>query len=118
MRIIEFRIVMPLTVTEYQRGSLYMIAKSSRMGSKPGEGVEIVANEPFTDEQGNSGQFTHKIYHLGTHMPSIVERLAPKDALQLVEKSHNAFPSTYVPLVSCRVQGIALLRVGLQGVAV
>ena len=55
MIIVEFRIVMPLSIEEYQRGVLYMLAKASR-ASKKGEGVEIVANEPFTTEQGESGQ--------------------------------------------------------------
>ena len=28
-------------------------------------GVEQLANEPFTNDDMGSGQFTHKIYHLG-----------------------------------------------------
>ena len=37
-----------------------------------GSGVEIMVNEPYTDGPGGSGQFTRKIYHVGSHLPGDV----------------------------------------------
>jgi hypothetical protein len=91
--LVEFRVVMPLSLSEYQRGQLYTVSKLSRLNSKPGEGVEIIANQACTDVNGSPGHFTHKVYHLGSKVPSIVEAMAPRDALIMVEKSRNMFPA-------------------------
>jgi hypothetical protein len=62
------RIVMPLSVEEYRIGQLYSVIEASKNETGGGEGVEILKNEPFTDYplfgSYNSGQFTHKVYHL------------------------------------------------------
>lgn len=29
-------------------------------------------NEPYDDGPGGTGQYTHKIYHVGKHLPGIV----------------------------------------------
>ena len=59
------RVVLPLTVDEYQVGQLYAVVEASKAETGGGDGVEVLRNEPFTDhpEFGN-GQYTHKIYHL------------------------------------------------------
>ena len=31
--------------------------------------MEILTNKPYTDGPGGSGQYTHKIYHVGSHLP-------------------------------------------------
>lgn len=97
MLIKEYRIPLPLTVEEYRIAQLYMIAvsiqiflwpsfyfyfywnqKKSREESKGADsGVEIIVNEPYEggpggDGGGNTGrgQYTRKIYHVGSHLPS------------------------------------------------
>ncbi|XP_019327575.1 PREDICTED: membrane-associated phosphatidylinositol transfer protein 1, partial [Aptenodytes forsteri] len=57
-------------------------------------GVEILANRPYSDGPGGSGQYTHKIYHVGSHIPSWFRALLPKAALQVEEESWNAYPYT------------------------
>ncbi|KAK2172525.1 hypothetical protein NP493_955g00003 [Ridgeia piscesae] len=76
MIIKEFRVVMPMTVEEYQVAQLYSVAQASKNETGGGEGIEVLKNEPFTATTGiqpdtplldgsfKSGQFTHKIYHL------------------------------------------------------
>uniref|UniRef100_A0A8C4K0G9 Phosphatidylinositol transfer protein membrane associated 1 n=1 Tax=Dromaius novaehollandiae TaxID=8790 RepID=A0A8C4K0G9_DRONO len=59
-----------------------------------GSGVEILANRPYSDGPGGSGQYTHKIYHVGSHIPSWFRALLPKAALQVEEESWNAYPYT------------------------
>lgn len=48
---------------QYQVGQLYTVAEASKNETGGGEGVEVVVNEPY-EQNGEKGQFTHKIYHL------------------------------------------------------
>eukprot|EP00762_Andalucia_godoyi_P003537 ANDGO_04349.mRNA.1 Phosphatidylinositol transfer protein 1 len=97
MRVKEYRVVLPLTVEEYQIGQLYSVAKSSRQEtSAKGDGVEILKNEPYekTLEDGSveKGQYTHKIYHIGNRVPGWIRAIAPKSMLKLQEDAWNAYP--------------------------
>uniref|UniRef100_A0A8C4XQP3 Phosphatidylinositol transfer protein membrane associated 1 n=1 Tax=Falco tinnunculus TaxID=100819 RepID=A0A8C4XQP3_FALTI len=68
--------------------------KSREESSGEGSGVEILANRPYADGPGGSGQYTHKVYHVGSHIPSWFRALLPKAALQVEEESWNAYPYT------------------------
>ena len=62
-------------------------------------GVEILVNEPYTNGPGpggtsTNGQYTHKIYHIGSHLPAWFKSLLPKSALSAEEKAWNAYPYT------------------------
>ncbi|KAI4791148.1 hypothetical protein KUCAC02_034177, partial [Chaenocephalus aceratus] len=57
------RIVLPVSVEEYQVGQLYAVAEASKNETGGGEGVEVIDNEPY-EKDGEKGQYTHKIYHL------------------------------------------------------
>nr|CAD7586071.1 unnamed protein product [Timema genevievae] len=95
MLIKEYRIPLPLTVEEYRIAQLFMIAKKSREESKgAGSGVEILVNEPYEDGPGGHGQYTHKIYHVGSHLPGWFKSLLPKSALTVEEEAWNAYPYT------------------------
>ncbi|XP_065491586.1 membrane-associated phosphatidylinositol transfer protein 1 isoform X3 [Caloenas nicobarica] len=95
MLIKEYHVLLPMSVDEYQVAQLYMIQKKSREESSgEGSGVEILANRPYSDGPGGSGQYTHKIYHVGSHIPSWFRALLPKAALQVEEESWNAYPYT------------------------
>ncbi|XP_023246187.1 protein retinal degeneration B [Copidosoma floridanum] len=95
MLIKEYRIPLPLTVQEYKIAQLYMIAKKSREESKgAGSGVEIIVNEPYSNGPGGNGQYTHKIYHVGSHLPGWFKSLLPKSALMVKEEAWNAYPYT------------------------
>lgn len=96
MLIKEYRIPLPLTVDEYRIAQLYMIAKKSREESHgEGSGVEIIINEPYEDGPGGKGgQYTKKIYHVGSHLPGWIKSLLPKSALTVEEEAWNAYPFT------------------------
>ncbi|XP_036132466.1 membrane-associated phosphatidylinositol transfer protein 2 isoform X1 [Molossus molossus] len=95
MIIKEYRIPLPMTVEEYRIAQLYMIQKKSRDETYgEGSGVEILENRPYTDGPGGSGQYTHKVYHIGMHIPSWFRSILPKAALRVVEESWNAYPYT------------------------
>eukprot|EP01132_Coremiostelium_polycephalum_P003866 gene3866-4818_t len=86
----EYRIPLPISVEEYKIAQLYMVAKVSKNHTSNGEGVEIIENKPFVDG-AQSGQFTHKIFHLGSRLPTWLRSLAPA-SLQIEEKAWNAYP--------------------------
>ncbi|KAI2804359.1 hypothetical protein BLOT_003341 [Blomia tropicalis] len=97
MLIKEFRVALPLTVEEYQIGQLYSVAEASKNETGGGEGVEVVKNEPFDNfpllgGQFTKGQYTYKIYHLDTKVPSLMRLITPKGALAIHEEAWNAYP--------------------------
>jgi len=91
MYIKEYRILMPMSVEEYRIAQLYMVSRFSRERTTKGEGIEIVKNEPYEDENGK-GQFTHKIVYLENAIPAWVKALVPGSITQVEEKSWNAYP--------------------------
>lgn len=84
-----------MSVEEYRIAQLYMIQKKSREETcGEGSGVEILENRPYVDGPGGSGQYTHKVYHIGMHIPSWFRSILPKAALRVEEESWNAYPYT------------------------
>jgi len=87
----EYRIVLPLKLEEYHIGQLYGVAKMSKQETGGGMGVEVLKNEPYV-RGTESGQYTHKIYHVGERAPKWIQAIVPTDALKLEEKAWNAYP--------------------------
>jgi len=87
----EYRIPMPVSVDEYQVAQLYMVARISKQQTGHGEGIQILVNEPFDDENGK-GQYTHKVIHLASRLPGWLQPFLPASALQVDERAWNAYP--------------------------
>ncbi|KAK1806789.1 hypothetical protein P4O66_005273 [Electrophorus voltai] len=68
--------------------------KSREESCGEGSGVEILENRPYTNGPGGSGQYTHKVYHIGMHIPGWFRSILPKAALRVEEESWNAYPYT------------------------
>lgn len=51
-----------------------------------GEGVEILKNEPYEKESGEKGQYTLKVFHLASKVPSYVRAVIPASALEIYEE--------------------------------
>lgn len=91
------RVTLPLTVEEYQVAQLYSVAEASKDNTGGGEGIEVLKNEPFTDYpllggKYKAGQYTYKIYHLASKVPSFIRLMAPKGSLEIHEEAWNAYP--------------------------
>lgn len=56
--------------------------------------MEILVNEPYGDGPGGKGQYTRKIYHVGSRLPGWFKSLLPKSALMAEEEAWNAYPYT------------------------
>lgn len=95
---------MPMTADEYQVGQLFCVAETSRTSTDGNEGIEIVKNEPFENvpllDDYSSGQYTQKIYHFASRVPSFVRRLLPNNSLAVNEEAWNAYPYCKTVLTS------------------
>jgi len=80
-----------MTVEEYQVAQLFTVAEVSKEQTSGDAGVEVLKNEPYDNEHGK-GQYTHKIYHLGSRLPGWARAVAPASALLLEEEAWNAYP--------------------------
>ncbi|CAJ0633272.1 16505_t:CDS:2 [Entrophospora sp. SA101] len=80
-----------MIIKEYRIAQLYAVAEASKAETGGGEGVKVVKNEPYENENGK-GQYTYKIYQLSSKVPSIIRVLAPSGALELYEEAWNAYP--------------------------
>uniref|UniRef100_A0A8R1DNM9 Phosphatidylinositol transfer protein N-terminal domain-containing protein n=1 Tax=Caenorhabditis japonica TaxID=281687 RepID=A0A8R1DNM9_CAEJA len=97
MLIKEYRIPLPLSVDEFQRGLLYAVSACSRQETGGGEGAEFLKQEDFTSDTirpGHtvSGTYTKKIYRLRSKAPWVLQKLLPPEAFEIYEESWNAYP--------------------------
>ena len=86
-----------MSVEEYQVGQLYSVAQASLNETGGGEGVEVINNEPYDNVpllggKFMKGQYTKKIYHLVSKVPTVVKWIAPKGSLDILEEAWNAYP--------------------------
>lgn len=94
----EYRITMPLTVSEYQIGQLHSVAEASIRETGGGEGVEVIKNEPFEGKtdllngQFTKGQYTYKVYHLASKIPAFIKLFLPRGMMEVYEEAWNAYP--------------------------
>lgn len=76
---------------------MYSVAEASKNETGGGEGIEVLKNEPFDNHpllggKYSSGQYTYKIYHLASKVPSFIRFIAPKGSLEIHEEAWNAYP--------------------------
>lgn len=92
VQIKEFRIVMPLSVEEYEVAQVYMIMKLMQQSTTSTEGIETLEDKPFEDDVYGKGQYTSKIYRLQSKVPAWLTAFAKRDALIVQEEAWNAYP--------------------------
>jgi hypothetical protein len=90
-RIAEFRILVPTTMPQYRIGNLYMAYRIAREMKDGSEGIELVKNEPF-EKENERGQYTYKIYHIKSKIPSAIRWAVPDSYLHFHEESWNSYP--------------------------
>lgn len=94
MKIYEYRVIVPVNIEKYHIGHRYMNLEYVKDESGNGEGIELVKNEKYT--KGNeSGQYTYKIFHVKSKIPSFIRWAIPDKYLHFHEESWNAFPHYY-----------------------
>ena len=86
MKIVEFRVPLPIDVEAYHRAQLYMVARSSL----DERAVDVIENRPFEEGQ-RKGQFTKKRMSASKHLPSWIKPLFD-ERWSVDELSWNCFP--------------------------
>ncbi|XP_028106924.1 phosphatidylinositol transfer protein 2-like isoform X2 [Camellia sinensis] len=88
----EFRIVMPLSLEEYQIAQIYMVLKMQQQSKTSTEGVEVLEDKLIEDDVFGKCQYLSKIYKLQSKVPAWLTAFARKDALVMQEEAWNAYP--------------------------
>uniref|UniRef100_A0A7N0R8S0 Phosphatidylinositol transfer protein N-terminal domain-containing protein n=1 Tax=Kalanchoe fedtschenkoi TaxID=63787 RepID=A0A7N0R8S0_KALFE len=88
----EFRIVMPMSLEEYQVAQAFMVMKMQQQNTTSTEGVDALESRPFQDGLLGTGHYTSKVYRLQSKAPAWLAAFAPTDALILQEEAWNAYP--------------------------
>mmetsp|Transcript_25006 Transcript_25006/g.34812 ORF Transcript_25006/g.34812 Transcript_25006/m.34812 type:complete len:625 (-) Transcript_25006:99-1973(-) len=106
-KIVEFRIPLPLTTTEFKKALPYVVTRCSEELSLRGTGdkVEVLTNNQAFEDGERKGTYTHKVFHVSHRLPEWVKTIMPKlRGVVMEEKSWNAFP--YVRSVyECNLMG-------------
>ncbi|GER34842.1 phosphatidylinositol transfer protein, partial [Striga asiatica] len=71
---------------------MYMVMKMQQQNTTGSEGVEVLENRSFEDDDYGKGQYTLKIYRFQSKAPSWLARFAPTGALVMQEEAWNAYP--------------------------
>ncbi|KAK6144494.1 hypothetical protein DH2020_021314 [Rehmannia glutinosa] len=82
---------MPLSLEEFQVAQMYMVMKMQQQNTTGEEGVEVLENRPFEDDDFGKGQYTLKIYRLQSKAPTWLAKFAPTGALVMQEEAWNAY---------------------------
>ena len=91
MRIIEFRIFMPLKLQMCRAAAKYSVNKQTTDFSGGGDGFEIVEAKNYV-ENGQPGRYVYRILHCKNKVPSAVRWAVPDKYAHVHEHNHNAFP--------------------------
>ncbi|KAI3461466.1 hypothetical protein Pfo_018129 [Paulownia fortunei] len=87
-----FYFILFLFFLQFQVAQMYMVMKMQQDSTPGTEGVEVLENRPFEDDDFGKGQYTLKIYRLQSKAPTWLARFAPTDALVMQEEAWNAYP--------------------------
>ena len=91
VRIIEFRIFMPLKIEWCRAAAKYSVNRRTREETKGGDGFEIVEAGNF-EEDGVTGRYVHRIFHFKNQVPKEVRWTIPDTFAHIHEHNRNAFP--------------------------
>jgi len=91
MKIVEFRVIVPVDVNQYSIGNLYMNMQYAKDEKKGNEGIEIKENKPY-ERDNEKGQYTYKIYHIKSQIPGFIRWAVPDKYLHFHEVSYNSYP--------------------------
>eukprot|EP00467_Chlorarachnion_reptans_P001871 CAMPEP_0114503098 /NCGR_PEP_ID=MMETSP0109-20121206/9463_1 /TAXON_ID=29199 /ORGANISM="Chlorarachnion reptans, Strain CCCM449" /LENGTH=532 /DNA_ID=CAMNT_0001681097 /DNA_START=27 /DNA_END=1622 /DNA_ORIENTATION=- len=106
VKVIEFRIPLPLKTSEFKTALPYVVTRCSEELSLKGTGdkVEVLKNEPFDDGE-LKGNYTHKVFHVSQRIPDWIKSVVPMlRGATLEEESWNAFPFCRTAY-SCKLLG-------------
>jgi len=92
----QYKILLPFTVEEYQRGFQWAANEDSVKNN-----TKIELNESYIDEKTKKkGEHIRKKISHTENTPSLVKKLAPEGSLDMIEERWDTYPSTKVSLTN------------------
>lgn len=93
MKIVEFRIFVPLKWSQCRLATVYSVTRRTREETGDGDGFEMIEQGDF-EEDGNPGHYVHRILHFKNKVPSFIRWAIPDKYAHIHEHNRNAFPHT------------------------
>lgn len=91
MRIVEFRIFVPIRLEMCRTASKYAVNKQTRDFTGGGEGFEVLETSYF-DEEGVRGRYVHRLLHFKSQVPKTIRWALPEKYAHVHEHNRNSFP--------------------------
>ncbi|CAL8139967.1 unnamed protein product [Orchesella dallaii] len=80
---------------EFRIAQQHMIAKKSKEEETKGT-MSVLVNESYNSGPGGRGQYTKKVYRVGSHLHTWLSSFLPKAAQTIEEEQWNAYPYTKI----------------------
>lgn len=91
MKIIEYRIFVPMKLQYCQAASDYSVTRQMKEYTGGGDGFEIVETQNYV-ENGLPGHYVYRIFHCKNKIPSAIRWFVPEKYAHIHEHDHSAFP--------------------------
>lgn len=91
MRIIEYRVILPVSIEQYPRADTYMFNHRMEIGASEGECVELIDNNSYDSEEGPVF-FASRVYHCKNRVPKFLQWLVPESICDFQEDSWTFYP--------------------------
>lgn len=91
MRIIEFRIFVPMKLQMCRAASKYSVNRQTQEHTGGGDGFEIIEAKNYVDN-GQPGRYVYRILHCKNKLPSGIRWAVPEKYAHIHEHNRNSFP--------------------------
>lgn len=91
MKIVEFRIFMPIKLERCRMASKYAVNKQTKVNTGGGDGFEIIDAKDVV-ENGRPGRYVYRILHCKNKIPSMIRWAVSDKFCHIHEHNHNSFP--------------------------
>lgn len=92
MKILEWRIVMPMTVEQYQIAQIYAVAKKTLDDSNDKEGIQRTSFESCKYNDKDAIHSTY-LYNFANKLPAALRWVIPNNYQTLCEECYDQFPN-------------------------
>lgn len=91
MRIIEYRVIVPVSIEQYPKADTYMCNHRMEIGASEGECVELIDNNSYVGDEGPVF-FASRVYHCKNRVPKFLQWLVPEYICDFQEDSWTYYP--------------------------
>ena len=91
MRIVEFRIFVPIGYDKAPIASRYCVFKRSQEKEKNGKLFEVIESKPI-EKDGVKGFYSKRLIHIKTRIPQFIKWVVPDKYDEVYEENTNLYP--------------------------